>query len=124
MGLCSPDLSRCFLVHLCRGLCRNPAIPADVCQCRRVFFRRTCEAAMRGQNRINTACAYRWVSLGIVRFHIGQGIDTVEVRGSSPLVPTIYLIESAGSAPAVPPRTVPTRHHWSPIALAFRLPPA
>ena len=46
---------------------------------------------MRGKSRINTASAYRWVSLGIVRFHIGQGIDTVEVRGSSPLVPTILF---------------------------------
>src|ERR1035438_7405279 len=38
---------------------------------------------------MNTASAYRCVSLGIVRLHIGQGIDTVEVRSSSLLVPTI-----------------------------------
>ena len=43
---------------------------------------------MSGQSRTSTASAYLCVSLGIVRLHIGQGIDTVEVRGSSLLVPT------------------------------------
>jgi hypothetical protein len=39
---------------------------------------------------MNTASAYRCVSLDIVWLHIGQGIDTVEVRSSSLLVPTIF----------------------------------
>jgi len=47
------------------------------------------EAANSDQSRMNTAPAYRCISFGTVRLHIGQGIDTVEVRGSSPLVPTI-----------------------------------
>ena len=109
---------------LCRNLCRNPSIPVGVGLCQRVLLGNRSEAAGSDQSRINTAPAYRCGSLGIVRLHIGQGIDTVEVRGSSPLVPTMYLIESAGLVPAVPPRIVPTRHHWSPIAPAFRLPPA
>jgi hypothetical protein len=37
-------------------------------------------------------------------------LDTVEVRSSSLLVPTIYFIESALSRAAVSPRVDPTRH--------------
>jgi hypothetical protein len=49
-------------------------------------------------------------------------LDTVEVRSSSLLVPTIYLIESAHSRAAVLLRVWPTRHHWSPNPKDFRLP--
>src|SRR5215467_14004934 len=76
---------------LCRDLCRNPRIPAGIPLCRRVSLGNRRETAKTLQARTNTALPYHLSSLSIVRLHIGQGIDTVEVRSSSLLVPTILF---------------------------------
>jgi len=74
---------------LCRGLCRNPAIPARPTPSLLVSLGNTRETANTQKTHVNTAFPYHLSSLSIVRLHIGQGIDTVEVWGSSPHVPTI-----------------------------------
>ena len=80
---------------VCRDLCRNPAIPAGVCLSRRVSLYNRQEAADMAVSRMNAASAYRCVSLGIVWFYIGQGIDTVEVKSSSFLVIGTRSLSSA-----------------------------
>jgi len=47
------------------------------------------ETANTQRSRVNTALPYHLSSLRMVRLHIGQGIDTVEVRSSSLIVPAI-----------------------------------
>src|SRR5215467_8026947 len=75
--------------HLCRGLCRNPAIPARPTPSLLVSLGNRRETANTQKTQVNTAFPYHLSSLSIVRLHIGQRIDTVEVRSSSLLVPTI-----------------------------------
>jgi len=38
------------------------------------------QAADSGYSRMNIASAYRYVSLGVVRLHVAQGIDTTVWR--------------------------------------------
>jgi hypothetical protein len=49
---------------------------------------------------MNTACKYHSDFFGVASSRTGSRFDTVEVRSSSLLVPTIYLIESAHSRAA------------------------
>jgi len=79
---------------LCRSLCRNPAIPAPVGRCRVMSLHSVNTRAKVPQRGMNIAFSYHSVSLLVATLRTGQGIDTVEVRSSSLLVPTISFIAS------------------------------
>jgi hypothetical protein len=89
---------------LCRWLCRNPAIPAGIPLGQWVSLGNGSEIVSMQRTRMNTGVSHHSGSLSIVPLHIGQGIDTVEVRGSSPLVPTISSLDSALSSERYPER--------------------
>jgi hypothetical protein len=55
------------------------------------------------RTRMNTAPDYHLSFFGVASSRTGSRFDTVEVAGSSPVVPTSYLIESAQSRAAAHP---------------------
>jgi hypothetical protein len=70
--------------HLCRGLCRNPAIPARVALCLRVSLGNRQEAANSDQSRMNTAslCRSHFRRVAPSQFTLRNGME--EVVGSIP----------------------------------------
>jgi hypothetical protein len=52
-------------LKLCHALCHNPAIPTEVCLCRRVSLYDKLEAATMLQISMNTASRYHSVSFAI-----------------------------------------------------------
>src|SRR5664279_3229506 len=85
----SPHRIILLLVHLCRSLCRNPAIPTEVCLCQRVLLYDKQETADGDQSRMNTAAQYHSHSLGVAGCFWWQRTVTAEAAGSSPVDPAI-----------------------------------
>src|SRR5439155_23147619 len=89
------------------------AIPAGLGRCQPVSLKIKYEAGNTRHGSMNTAPAYYSRFFGVALCRTGSRFDTVEVWGSSPHVPTIYLIESAGDPQAVTLRVVSSRQHSS-----------
>jgi hypothetical protein len=79
---------------LCRELWRNPAIPTHICWCLTLSLSNTVTDGCTRRTRINTAVQYHWDFFGVPSSSTDEGFDTVEVRSSSLLVPTISLLLS------------------------------
>jgi len=77
---------------LCRNLCRNPPILAHIPPVRSVSLRITFEAGNLDRTRMNTGSRCYSRFFGVAPSSTGERFDTVEVRSSSLLVPTITLL--------------------------------
>src|SRR5262249_57985412 len=82
---------RLIKVFLFVFLCRTPAIPAYIEPVHSVSVRLTIMKSELRRNRIDTACSYDLVLVGVAPPRAGSRFDTVEVWGSSPHEPTIHI---------------------------------
>ena len=76
---------------LCRGLCRNPAILTGIARDYSVSFCVTCQRHDVCQGRMDIGSPYHLLSFRVAPSDSGSRFDTVEVRSSSLLVPTISI---------------------------------
>jgi hypothetical protein len=80
--------------NLCRGLCRNPAIPTHIGRLQLISLCHKQEARKMRRTRINRASLCHSDFFGVASSRTVSRFDTVEVCGSSPHGPTIHLTES------------------------------
>ena len=78
-------------LRMCRGLCRNPAIPTRITGNYSVSLCVTCRRLDVRQGRMDIGSPYHLLCFGIAPSDSGPRFDTVEVRSSSLLVPTISI---------------------------------
>ena len=104
---------------LCRDLCRNPAIPTRIEPCRSLSLGCTCGAGKRRLARMNAAPGYHSGFFGVASSRTGSRFDTVEVAGSSPVVPTIFPLCLCG-LPWVS-RSVFHQHRLTTFLLHFQI---
>ena len=105
----NPEFGK-LLVFLCRGLCRNPAIPTGIGSCRWLSRGHRQTGVKTRGTRINAGFLYYSDFFSVAPSRTGFGFDTVEVCGSSPHGPTT-LFNSLESFLGNPRETSPVFLH-------------